>query len=246
MHSCSTTGKLTALFVYFLLLSVALSIPYGLISFSSQWWYHQAIVFYPCLFFRSVRWYLEFRAALSILNAVPLITSIGLPNMRLTRGFLTLISTLPNRSSSTPMWKTKAARPRCFCFSIAVPILSVWMRKTCCVCFPLLIGLGNRGSREKCRSFVRPSLLPILRSVRVFLIVSERGFLLACFFQQSLRCCLSQQTHTSTDGITCSSWTIFSICSLLTSIRKEAKLMPLSSAIATSFWMYVFPPLHRQ
>ena len=29
-------------------------------------------------------------------------------------------------------------------------------------------------------------------------------------------------------------------------IHKEAKLMPLSSAIATSFWMYVFPPLHRQ
>ena len=140
-HSCSTTVKSTALFLYFLLLSVALSIPYGLISFSSQLWYHQAIVFYPCLFFRSVRWYLGFRAALSILNAVPLITSIGLPNMRLTRGFLTLISTLPNRSSSTPMWKTKAARPRCFCFSIAVPILSVWMRKTCCVCFPLLIGL---------------------------------------------------------------------------------------------------------
>ena len=79
----------------------------------------------PLSFFRSVSWYLEFRAALSILNAVPLITSIGLPNIRLTRGFLTLISTLPNRSSSTPMWKTKAARPRCFCFSIAVPILSV-------------------------------------------------------------------------------------------------------------------------
>ena len=29
-------------------------------------------------------------------------------------------------------------------------------------------------------------------------------------------------------------------------IHKEAKLMPLSSAIATSFWMYVFPPLHQQ
>ena len=36
-HSCSTTGQSTAMFFYFLLLSIALSIPFGLLPFSSQW-----------------------------------------------------------------------------------------------------------------------------------------------------------------------------------------------------------------
>ena len=36
-YSCSTTGQSTAMFLYFLLLSVALSIPFGLFPFSSQW-----------------------------------------------------------------------------------------------------------------------------------------------------------------------------------------------------------------
>lgn len=36
-HSCSTTRQSTAMFFYFLLLSVALSIPFGLLCFSSQW-----------------------------------------------------------------------------------------------------------------------------------------------------------------------------------------------------------------
>ena len=107
-------------------------------------------------FFRSVRWYLEFRSVLSILSTVPLITSIGLPNTRMTRGFLTLISTLPSRSFSVPMWKAKATCPRCFPFSLTVPTLLLWMIRTWCGRFLPLSGLIRQSrSLSRIRSLFR-------------------------------------------------------------------------------------------
>ena len=104
-------------------------------------------------FFRTARWYLEFRSVLSILSTVPLITSIGLPNTHMTRGFLMLINSLPSLSFSVPMWRAKVTWLRYFRFSIIVRTLSLWIRETCCVRFLPLSGL-TRQSRPLSR--IRP------------------------------------------------------------------------------------------